>query len=88
MKDKDIFDEISRQMDEALARGDTDFNEAMKRAQDLFERAKKTVPNNPDHILVRLSGKRFTTFFKLIGCAIEILLTGRTAIQIRRKKSS
>jgi len=68
-------------------------NEAFAHMNKAFARANNPSPSPIDSsnikvtktTTVHLSGKRFKTFFNLLGCAFEVLLTNETDLKIKRK---
>lgn len=64
------------QMDKAFATAD----EAMNRAFN----APKPSPN-PGHIRINFINRRWATFSKFLGCAFEILFTGKTTLVVKKR---
>ena len=74
------------------------FDKAFIRINECFDRIDKissytsfstTIPNVEvtKSTTIRLSGKRFKTFFNLLRCAFEILLTNKTKFKIKNKSN-
>jgi hypothetical protein len=64
------------------------FDEAFARAEAAFRAADKLFEQQPkfpsDHIRINFSGRRGATFFKFIGCALDILFTGKTTLVVKK----
>jgi len=57
---------------------------AFARADKLFETV-DSAPLNPDYTYINFKGKRWATFRKFFGCALEALFFGETILVIKKK---
>jgi len=58
---------------------------AMDHAEKLMDAAIEQPRVNKNHIRINFANRRLSTFWKFIGCAFQILFTGRTTLTVKKR---
>jgi hypothetical protein len=80
---------IRNAMDNAFISAD----EAFRHADKILKDAPKGIPKEPventsiSYMTINFKRRRIKHFFKFLGCAIQILFTGKTQLKIRKNNS-